>query len=228
MARPCAGALRAMPRAGGDSQPRRPHRARRCATGARRAARRARPAAAGERRRPGRARQRAAHHRRGEDGAGRYRRRRRGLPPGAEDRPGARPRCARAARPEAGRFGRAEAAPAAARLAHGRQPTGGNTMKPTSGKPLAVCALALLVALAPAPGWSQAASPPAPQEEEKFESKIVWGILIQFAISKISSFAFSSAAETFVKWVTPKLTGGTEGSSDPVQANLFRDSGAKI
>jgi len=54
-------------------------------------------------------------------------------------------------------------------------------MKPTSGKPLAVCALALLVALAPAPGWSQAASPPAPQEEEKFESKIVWGILIQFA-----------------------------------------------
>jgi hypothetical protein len=81
-------------------------------------------------------------------------------------------------------------------------------------------ALALALAGGAAPAWTQQ---PA-QDGEQVESKVIWGLLIQFAVSKLSSSGF----EIFLKWIGPKLTGGTDGVSSLVQANLFRDSGARI
>jgi hypothetical protein len=84
---------------------------------------------------------------------------------------------------------------------------------------VATAALCLAGALV-TPAWTQQGA----QEEEKFESRMIWGMLIQFAISKLSSSAF----DIFIKWVTPQLTGGTEGFADRILANLMRDSGAQI
>jgi hypothetical protein len=86
--------------------------------------------------------------------------------------------------------------------------------------------LAALVALAVAcPGFAQQAkeAPPAAAEEE-VQEKFIWGFLIQYAVSRLSSHVF----EVFLKWLAPKLTGGTAGLADRVSALLARDSGATI
>lgn len=88
-----------------------------------------------------------------------------------------------------------------------------------------------------APAWPQQAPAPAqgqpkqvqqaqqqPQAEEEFESKFIWGLLINYAVSKLSSAVF----EIFMKWAVGKLTGGEGGIANSIVANLVRDSGAKF
>lgn len=84
-------------------------------------------------------------------------------------------------------------------------------------------AVALAVALSlpalgqpPAPGKE---APPAAQEEE-LQEKVIWGLLIQYAVSKLSSHIF----DIFLKWVMPKLTGGAAGLAERVSALMSRDA----
>ena len=86
------------------------------------------------------------------------------------------------------------------------------------------CTLAAPAFPQQAPQQAPAPQPPAAQQEEEFESKFIWGILINYAVSKLSSAVF----EIFSKWAIGKLTGGEGGLADFVMANLTRDSGARF
>lgn len=86
-----------------------------------------------------------------------------------------------------------------------------------------MCALSIAAGF-PAQAPSQTKETTTEDEPEKVEPRFIWGVLIQFAVSKLSSLAF----EVFLKWAVPRLTGGTEGLSDYIVANLMRDSGARI
>jgi hypothetical protein len=85
--------------------------------------------------------------------------------------------------------------------------------------------LALSLVL-PAGAQQKEAKEAAPQEEKEGEvqEKFIWGFLIQYAVSKASSYVF----EVFVKWLVPKISGGASGFAERVSALLVRDSGAAI
>jgi hypothetical protein len=84
-------------------------------------------------------------------------------------------------------------------------------------KPQKLTACILLLTLATA-GLAQQ------DQEGQVEPKFVWGLLISYAVSKLSSTTF----DAFTKWLDVKMEGGISRATDSVTPSFFKNSGAKI
>ncbi|HYD57200.1 MAG TPA: hypothetical protein VEB41_09870 [Burkholderiales bacterium] len=88
---------------------------------------------------------------------------------------------------------------------------------------------ATLVPSLPGAGWAQPAKQLAPsaaakEGDEEVQEKFIWGLLIQYAVSKLSSQVF----DIFIKWLTPKLSGGALGLAERISVLMPRDAGVEF
>lgn len=105
----------------------------------------------------------------------------------------------------------------------------------TMHKTLIAAAMSATLLSAPC-SWAQqtpATAPPAASaagnpSDDEVQPRFIWGILINFAISKISSFAW----DIFAGYLQTKLSAGLIGSADAITsqliANLVGNSGARL
>lgn len=67
-------------------------------------------------------------------------------------------------------------------------------------------------------GWAQQ-NPPPPQssaEDEQVQPRFIWGILLNFALSKLGSFVWN----VFANWLESRLTGGLGATSNHAVSSL--------
>jgi hypothetical protein len=93
-----------------------------------------------------------------------------------------------------------------------------------SKKLLALTLSAMLLASGHA--WTQQAPPPPPAaaQDEEVQPRFIWGIIINFALSKIGGLVWN----IFSSWLETKLTGGVDAAVNHVTASLFKNSGASV
>lgn len=101
-----------------------------------------------------------------------------------------------------------------------------------TGKLIAALTAAALLA-APA-GWAQQTAPAAPPAAQdgaqgtEVQPRFIWGILINYAISRLGSLAF----DMFASYLTSKLTGGLVSNpgvlTQGIVSNLIGNSGARL
>ncbi len=86
---------------------------------------------------------------------------------------------------------------------------------------LLACSLALA-----ASGWAQQApQPPQPSvEDEQVQPRFVWGILLNFALSKLGSYVWN----VFAGWLENRLTGGLGDTTDHVISSLANSAFGQI
>lgn len=85
---------------------------------------------------------------------------------------------------------------------------------------LLVCSLALT-----ASGWAQQTLPPQPPaEDEQVQPRFVWGILLNFALSKLGSYVWN----VFAEWLENRLTGGLDATTDHVISSLANSAFGQI
>ena len=97
-------------------------------------------------------------------------------------------------------------------------------------------ALTAAVLLAASAGWAQQAAPNAPPpplaqdgaQAPEVQPRFIWGILINYAISRLGSLAF----DMFASYLTSKLTGGLVSTpgvlTQGIVSNLIGNSGARL
>lgn len=81
---------------------------------------------------------------------------------------------------------------------------------------LLACALALA-----ASGWAQQQPPQPPTEDEQVQPRFIWGILLNFALSKLGSLVWNA----FSGWLENRLTGGLGNTTSYAIGNLTSRSG---
>ena len=90
-------------------------------------------------------------------------------------------------------------------------------------KPAKLLALALSAALlAPGAGWTQ--QPPAPVQDDEVQPRFIWGVIINFALSKIGGLIW----DIFARYLESKLTGGMDAVVDHATASLLGSSNGKV